>query len=146
MLKRGSKECNIITENRGIIKLLNALSRYYSGRKTKNSRKKLLRIVLEKIAEIENISKNELNQAEKLQKKSIDELREIARLRGIKNREKLTTEYLLLSLSKSESSASENNFNNNNNTDDDDDDDDRIRGKIRYIKIIFNRLGNIVTK
>ena len=68
-------------------------------------------------------------------------------MRGIKNREKLTTEYLLLSLSKSESSASENNFNNNNtDDDDDDDDDDRIRGKIRYIKIIFNRLGNIVTK
>ena len=52
MLKIVRKECNIITENRGIIELLNVLSRYYSGRKAKNSRKKLLRIVLEKIAKI----------------------------------------------------------------------------------------------
>ena len=47
--------------------------------KAKNSRKKLLVIGLEKIAEIENTSKNELSQAEKLQKNQ-DDLREIARL------------------------------------------------------------------
>ena len=37
---------------------------------------------LEKIAKIENISENELCKVENLQSKSIDELREIARLRG----------------------------------------------------------------
>ena len=39
------------------------------------------------MAKIPNISENEVNQAEKLQKKSIDELKEIARLR-IKNSDK----------------------------------------------------------
>ena len=47
MVKIGRKKYNIITENRGIIELLNALSRYYSGRKAKNSREKLLGIGLE---------------------------------------------------------------------------------------------------
>ena len=67
-----------------------------------------------------------------MQKNSIDELREIARLRRIKNREKLTKEDLIISLLKSKSSALQNNFmkhfNNNNNTNDDTD-DQKIRGK-----------------
>ena len=58
-------ENNIITENRGIIQLLNALSWHYSGLKAKNTCKKLLGIELEKVAKIENISKN---QAKRLQK------------------------------------------------------------------------------
>ena len=67
-----------------------------------------------------------------MQKNSIDELREIARLRRIKNREKLTKEDLIISLLKEKSSALQNNFmkhfNNNNNTNDDTD-DQKIRGK-----------------
>ena len=75
-------------------------------------------------------------------------------MRGIKNREKLAREDLVISLLKSESSALENNFrnnNDNNDTDDDDDDDDdntydgKIRGEICDIKILFNQLANIVT-
>ena len=66
--------------------LINTLNRYDSRRK----RRKLSEIGLEKIAIIQNISKNELNQAKKLQRKSIDELKGIARLTRIKNREKLT--------------------------------------------------------
>ena len=85
------KEYNLIARNRGIKEpqnmsteeLLTTLSRYDSKRKVKSNRKKLLKIKLEKIAKIENISENELNKAEKLQNKSIDELREIARLRRI---------------------------------------------------------------
>ena len=53
--------------------LLNTLSRYDSKRKVKNNRRKLLKIKLEK--------KNELSKAEKLQNKSTDELRGVARLR-----------------------------------------------------------------
>ena len=37
-----------------------------------------------KIAKIQNISKNDFNKVEKLQEKSIDELKAIARLRRIK--------------------------------------------------------------
>ena len=57
-----------------------------------------------------------------MQKKSIDELREIGRLIRIKNSHKLTKEDLIISLLKSESSALENNFMkyfNNDNTNDD---------------------------
>ena len=156
MVELTRKEYNIIAKNRGIIEpqnmttqeLINTLTRYDSRRKVKNNRKKLLKIGLEKIAKIQNISKNELNQAKKLQRKSIDELKEIARLRSIKNIEKLTKEELIIALLKSESSAAERNFeklfNNNNNTDDDTY-DDKIRDKIRDINIIFSRIGNIVT-
>ena len=77
------KEYNLIAKNRGIKEpqnmsteeLLNTLSRYDSKRKVKSNRRKLLKIKLEKIAKIQNISKNELSKAEKLQNKSIDELR-----------------------------------------------------------------------
>ena len=113
----------------------------------KSSRRKLLKIKIEKIAKIQNISKNELNQAEKLQNKSIDELKAIARLRRIKNSDKLTKEDLIISLLKSESSPAERNFEKlfKNNTDDNDNYDDKIRGKISDIRMILSRLGNIVT-
>ena len=123
--------------------LLNTLNRYDSRR----NRGKLSEIGLGKIAKIQNISENELNQAKKLQGKSIDELREIARLRRIKNRDKLTKEGLIISLLKSESSDAERNYMKhfNNNTDDDDTYDDKIRGKISDVNMIFSRLGNVVT-
>ena len=59
-------------------------------------------------------------------KKSIDELIAIARLRRIRNIEKLTNKYLVLTLLKSEISALERNYmkhfnNNNNNTNNIDD-------------------------
>ena len=54
--------------------LINTLTRHDRRRKIKNNRKKLLKIGLQKIAKIQNISKNELNQTKKLQRKSIDEL------------------------------------------------------------------------
>ena len=66
----------------------------------------------------------------------------IARLRGIKNYDNLTKEDLIFSLLKSESNPVELSymkyFNNNTN--------DEIKGKINYIRIILNRLGNIITK
>ena len=53
---------------------------------------------------MQNISKDELNKAKKLQNKSKDELRGITRLRRIKNSDNLTKEDLIISLLKSESS------------------------------------------
>ena len=87
------KEYDLIAKNRGIKEpqnmsteeLLNTLSRYDSRRKVKSNRRKLLKMKLEKIANLDNISKINLSRAEKLQNKSIDELRGIARLRRIKN-------------------------------------------------------------
>ena len=127
--------------------LLNALSRYDSRQKVKSICRKLSKKGPGKIVKKQNISKNELNKAEKLQNKSIDVLKAIARLRRIKKSDKLTKEDLIISLLKSESSPAERNymkhFNNNTN---DDTYDDKIRGKISDIRMILSRLGNIVTK
>ena len=147
------KEYNIIAKNRGIIepqnmstkKLINTLSKYNSRCKVKNIRRKLSTIGLEKIYKIQNISKNELSQAKKLQRKSIDELKEIARLRRIKNSEKLTKEDLIISLLKSQSTAAERNYMKHFNNDANDDPYDKIRDKISDINMILSRLGNIVT-
>ena len=76
MVELTRKEYNI-AKNRGIIEpqnmstqeLINTLSRYDSRRKVKNICKKVSGTGLEKIAKIQNISKNELNQVKKLQKK-----------------------------------------------------------------------------
>ena len=128
-------------------KLLYTLSRYDNKRKVNSNRRKILKIGLEKIAKIQNISENELRKAEKLQNKSIDELQGIAILRRIKNSDNLGKEDLIISLLKSESNPAERNymkyFNNSTN---DDTYDDKIKGKINDIRIILSRLGNIVTK
>ena len=88
------EEYNLTAEHSGIKKpqnmptkkLLNTLNRYDSNCKGE----KLSKIGPGKVAKIQNVSNNELNQAEKLQRKSIDEVKEIARFRRIKDRGKLT--------------------------------------------------------
>ena len=144
------KEHHLIAKNRGIKKpqkmsteeLLNTLTRYDSKRKVISNLRKLSKLNLKKIAEKQNISKNEVGIAEKLQNKSIDELQGIANLRRIKNYDNLTKEDLIFSLLKSESSPAERNyikyFNNSTN--------DEIKSKINDIRLILSRLGNIVTK
>ena len=97
MVELTRKEYNIIARNRGIREppkmttreLLNTLSRYDSRHKVKSNRRKLLGIGLKKYAKMQYISKNELNKAKKLQKKSIDKLKAIARLRRTKNIKKI---------------------------------------------------------
>ena len=106
MVKLTRKEYDIVAKRRGIIEppkmttqgLINTLNRYHSRRKVKSIHRKLTKIGLGKTAKIQNILKKKLNQAEKLQKKSIDELKAIARLRRIKSIEKLTKEDLIISL------------------------------------------------
>ena len=63
MVKIIRNEDNIIVKKSGIIEFLNAL-----GHKIKKIHRKLMKIGPRKTAKIQNISKNELNQAEKLQK------------------------------------------------------------------------------
>ena len=131
------KEYDLIAKSRDIKEpqkmsteeLLDALSRYDSKRKINSNRRKILKMGLEKIGKIQNISKNGLSRAEKLQNKSIDELQGIAKLRRIKNYDNLTKEDLIFSLLKSESNPAERNyikyFNNSTN--------DEIKSKITYI-------------
>ena len=101
---------------------------------------------------------NDVNNIEKLQNKSIDELKGIAKLRRIKNRDKLKKEGLITSLLKSESSNAEHNYmkhfnintnvdndNNNNNNNNNDAYDGKVRDKISDIRMILSRLGNTIT-
>ena len=114
---------------------------YDSRRKVVSSNRKLSKLNKKKIAETQNISENDLNRAEKLINKSIDELHRISKLRGIKNYDNLTNN-LIFSILKSESSPREHNyikyFNNSTN--------DKIKRRINNITIILARLGNLVTK
>ena len=87
------KEYDIIVKSRGTQRpqdmsteeLLNTLSKYDTRHKVESICRKLQRQGLEQIAKIQNIFINELNKDEKLQEKSIDELKVIARLRTLKN-------------------------------------------------------------
>ena len=127
--------------------LLGALSRYNSNRKSNNNRRKILKIGLEEIAKLQNISKNDLSRVEKLQNKSIKELYEIARLRGFKKLDNLTKEDLSFRLLKSESNLVERNYVKYfNNSTSDDTYDNKIKGKINDIRLILSRLRNVVTK
>ena len=116
MVEWTSKEYNTIVKKRGIIdpqklstkELLSTLNKYDSGREVKNTSTKSLDIGLEKNVKIQNISKFELSRGQKLQRKSIDELKDIARLRRIKNIEKLAKEDLIITLLKSKAIVEEN--------------------------------------
>ena len=144
-VKITKKEYGIIAKNRGILnpqdmsteELLNNFSRYDSKCKLKSIRIKLRRLGLEKIAKMQNISKNDFNKVKKLQEKSLDELKAIARLKRINNFKKLTKEDLILTLLKSESNTLKNNNGNDN--------DDKNSDKIRYIRLVLERLGNTIT-
>ena len=74
--------------------LLDTLSRYGTKLKVYHNCRKILKTGLKKISEIQNISENDLRKAKKLQTQSIDELREIAILRGFKKLDDLTKEDL----------------------------------------------------
>ena len=127
--------------------LLGALSRYNSNRKSNNNRRKILKIGLEEIAKLQNISKNDLSRVEKLQNKSIKELYEIARLRRFKKLDNLTKEDLIFRLLKSESNLVERNYMKYfNNSTSHDTYDYKIKSKINDIRLILSRLRNVVTK
>ena len=127
--------------------MLDTLSRYDAKSKVNINRRKIFQMGLEKIAKIQNISENELRKTENLQSKSIDKLREIARLRGFKKLDDLTKEDLIFRLLKSESNPVERSYMKYfNNSTSDDTYDDEIKSKINDIRLILSRLGNIVTK
>ena len=82
--------------------------------------------------------------------KSIDELKEIAKSRRIKNRGKLRKEALITSILKLESSNAELNYMKHFNTNVDNNNVDTydgiIRDKISNIRLMLSRLGDIVTE
>ena len=156
-IKKGTNNSANV-KKRGILRLLSAPARYVK-RKIVSAYKKLVKKEQKKPAKV-------VCNEETLKRKSIDELKEIAKLREIKNRGKLKKKGLITSLLKSESSNAERNyvkyFNNNtnvsnntnvnnstnvnNNTNDDDTYDGKIIDKVSDIRVILSRLGDIVTK
>ena len=83
MVELTRKEYNLIAERRGIKKPQNMSTKKligmipYNRYDSKRKGEKLSKIELGKVTKIPNISENEVSQAEKLQSKSIDELKEI---------------------------------------------------------------------
>ena len=136
------KENDINTKKR----LLSSPGRYIKCN-VKSIYRKLVKKDPQKTVKIPNILENEINNVEKLQKKSIDEFKEIVRLRRIKNRDKSTKEGLIICLLKSESSNAERNymkyFNNNTNYDNDTNDhtyDGKIRDEIDDIRTLLKKI------
>ena len=157
-LTRNDKN-NDNAQKEGILRLLSATARYIK-RKVKSIYKKLVKKEPKK-------TDKEVYNEENLKRKSIDVLKEIAKLKRSKNRGKLKKEGLIISILKSEGSNTERNYmkhfntnvNNNtnvntnnddvnNSTNDHDDDayDGKIKDKISDIRAILSRLGDIVTK
>ena len=153
MVRRTRNVNKTNAKKRGILRLLSAPGRYIK-RKVKSFHRKLVK-------KEPNTLDSDVNNVEKLKRKSINESKEIAKLRIIKNSDKLKKEGLITSLLKSESSSTERNymkhFNNNanddNNTNDDNNDnntndntyDDKIRDKKSDIRMTLSRLENTVT-
>ena len=134
-------------KKRSILRLLSAPSRYV--------KRKIVR-AYKKVAKKEQKNPdNVVYDEEVLKRKSIDELKEIAKLQRIKNRGKLKKEGLITSILKSEISNAERsymkhfntNVDNNTNVDTNDDTyDAEMKEKISDIRVILGRLGDIVTK
>ena len=89
---------------------------------------------MKKIAKMQNLSQNELNQIEEMRDQSRDELERIAKIRRIKNYEEMSKEELIISLLESKQSIAEL-FNNN-----------LYDNKIGDIRRIFNRLRDILPR
>ena len=87
-----------------------------------------------RIKKVQNLLQNELNQIMKMHDQSRDKLKQIAKIRRIKNYKKMSKEELIISLLKSKSSLSEL-FNNNLDND-----------KISDSKKMLNRLRDILPK
>ena len=87
---------------RGILRLLSAPVRYIKHR---------VESIYKKLVEKEQKrTVNEVYNEKKLKRKSVDELKEIAKLKRIKNSGKLKKEGLITSILKSESSNAERNY------------------------------------
>ena len=85
---------------------------------------------------MQNLSKNEFNQIEKVRGLSRDQLEQIAKIRRVKNYEDKKKEDLIISLLKSKESIAEL-FHDNNNL---------YNDEISDIRRILNRLRDILSK
>ena len=135
MVNLTEHELRLVAKNRGIKNYKNmSREKLFS---TLNETKRNLNTSekgSKRIKKVQNLLQNELNQIMKMHDQSRDELKQIAKIRRIKNYKKMSKEELIISLLKSKSSLSEL-FNNNLDND-----------KISDSKKMLNRLRDILPK
>ena len=140
-ITRNKKRTN--AKKRSILRILSPPVRYIKSK---------VKSVYKKLVEKPKKTDNEVYNEENLKRKSIGELKEIAKLRRIKNMSKLKIEGLITSFLKSEISNAERSYMKHFNTNVDnittnvDTYDAKIRDKIGDIWVILSRLRDIVTK
>ena len=120
-------------------RLVNAINRYNSKRKSYRTRRKFKKIY-PKFVKKQNILEDDLRKAKKLQNMSRDDLKKLAKLRDIKNHDILTKEDLIYTLLRS--GKKQDNYEryiSNNTT-------DELRSRINIIRMLLARLGDIITK
>lgn len=140
------KKLNFTAKNKGIKEphkmstsdLINALSKC----KSYNICRKFKKSGLNKYVKKQNLTESGLRNAIKLQKKSLDDPRKMAKLRRIKDYENLSREDLIYTLLRTENHPIENNYMKyiTNNT------DDEIKAKTNNIRLALIKLGNIIPK
>ena len=91
---------------------------------------------------MQNLLQNELNEIAQMRNQSRDELERIAKIRRIKNYEKMSREELIISLLKSKQSIAE--FFNNNNNNNNNSNNNLYNNKISDIRRILNKLRDIL--
>ena len=114
--------------------LLNKVNRH-------NISKKVTRLLREKIEERPNITKSDLDKALELYSLSLSNLKDLPKLRRIKNFRELTKDDLIYTLLRSEEVPQENNYlkyiNNTRNSD--------LRDRINHARMMTTKLGDILT-
>ena len=123
--------------------LLDVVNKYQQNRRrTHHIREGYRDLGLINIAKKQNLTNKDLHEATRLNNKSLEDLRETARLQRIKNYNDLTKEQLIYILLRLEKHHQENLYEKyiTINT------DDEINKAINNVRILVSRLGNIITK
>ena len=123
--------------------LLDVVNKYQQNRRRTHHIRKCIRdLGLINIAKKQNLTNKDLHEATSLNNKSLEDLREIARLWRIKDYNDLTKEQLIYILLRLEKHHQENLYEKyiTINT------DDEINKAINNVRILVSRLGNIITK
>ena len=116
--------------------------RQRNKRRSLRIRKGFRDLGLNKLAKRQNLTRKDLHEAIRLNNKSLEDLWKLAKLRRIKNYDRLTKEDLIYILLRSEKSLQENNYEKyiTINT------DNEINKPINNVRILVSQLRNTITK
>ena len=116
--------------------------RQHNKRKSLRIHKGFRDLGLNKLAKRQNLTRKDLREAIRLNNKSVEDLRKLAKLRRIKNYDGLTKEDLIYILLRSEKSLQENKYEKYIIKDT----DNEISATINTIRILISQLENVLTK